>query len=62
MHVLFFLRKSETKRLFEYQSFDRIIIGDGLSRNWKEFCGMYNLTRFREVAGSCDESNELRIQ
>jgi hypothetical protein len=49
MHVLFFVRRSERKRLFKYQCFDsRIIIGDQLSRNWEEFCGLYNSTRCRD--------------
>jgi len=64
MHVLFFVRRSERKRIFKYQRFDsRIIIGDQLSRNWRKFCGLYNLTRCRdEVGGSCAQSNELRFQ
>jgi len=49
MYVLFFVRISERKRLFKYEVFDnRIIIGDQLSRNWKEFCGLYNLIRCRD--------------
>jgi hypothetical protein len=46
---IIFVRRSERKRLFEFQEFDsRIIIGDQLSRNWKEFCELYHLTRCRD--------------